>query len=210
MAKEIYFVRHGLTEANEAGIIQGFEDSLSEKGKEQAEILADRLTRISFEKFLCSDMPRTRQTAEIVIQKTRHEIEFSPLFREIQYPTSLLNLDRSDKRVADYWLLQETHARTNPEWKFEDEESVAELTLRIKKGFDYAASQPEDSIVVITHGNFLRKLMFILMVGAQDAHKYWTERFSLLRTANTGITLFRPDEHGLWQLITWNDHAHLG
>jgi hypothetical protein len=62
--------------------------------------------------------------------------------------------------------------------------------------------------VVLTHGNFLRKLVLILMLG-QDASKYWSEERSLLSTTNTGITLFRK-LNGHWQLITWNDHAHLG
>jgi len=210
MAKQIYLVRHGLTLSNEAERIQGFDDPLSEKGKKQAEILADRLSRISFDKFLCSDMLRTRQTAEIIVEKTKHEIEFSPLFREIQYPTSLINLSRSDPRILEYWKSQEENSKTNPEWKQEDEESIAELIARIKAGFDYAAGQPEDSVVVITHGNFLRKLVLILLLGT-DAFKYWTERNALMVTANTGITLFsRHDNDPDWQLITWNDHAHLG
>lgn len=210
MARELYFVRHGITEANEAGIIQGFDDPLSEKGRKQAEILADRLSSISFDKFLCSDMVRTRQTAEIVVQNTQHEIEFSPLYREIQYPASLVNIPRNDPRVAAYWTAQEENIPNNPDWKYEAEESVAELIVRIKKGFDYAALQPEESVVVVTHGNFLRKLALILLLGEEGAPQYWTERKSLMVTANTGITWFNRREGEDWHLVTWNDRAHLG
>lgn len=212
MAKELYFVRHGLTVANEKNSVQGFDDPLSDRGLEQAEVLADRLTRISFGKLLASDMLRTRQTTEIIAKKTGHEPEFSALFREVQYPASYHNLSHEDPRILEYWDMQKQERQTNLHWKLEDEESLGELMKRVDKGFIYAAEQAEESVVVITHGLYLRMTVLYKLLG-EDMPNYWNDRNSLLKTSNTGLTLFRKRDDGgdpEWQLLTWNDHAHLG
>jgi len=60
MAKlRIYLVRHGETDANREGVIQGQLDTqLNELGKRQAELVALRLRSISFDVALTSDLRR--------------------------------------------------------------------------------------------------------------------------------------------------------
>ncbi|MGH7141242.1 MAG: histidine phosphatase family protein [Minisyncoccia bacterium] len=211
MAKEIYFVRHGLTESNIANRVQGYDDPLSEEGKRQGAFLAERLSRVSFQKFLCSDMLRTRETATLVAKRTGHEVEFSPLFREIERPSSFVGRPNTDPDFLNFLREKEEKAATDPHWTYEDEESVAEVIERTHQAFDYAAEQPADAVLVMSHGNFLRKMAMALMLG-EDANKHWTEQHSFLSASNTGITLYRRSDSVRypWQLITWNDHAHLG
>ena len=210
MAESIYFIRHGLTVANENHLVQGLDDELSERGFAQAGMLAERMARLSFGKFIASDMKRARQTAEVIAQKTGHKIEFSPLYREIQYPSSLIGVNREDPRIREYWDAMERNIPENPGWRFEDEESPLEIRERISRGFDYAAGQEAESVVVLTHGNFMRKLFYSLLMG-DDVFKHWREHRPFILTSNTGITQFirSPRDPGGWCLRTWNDHAHL-
>lgn len=64
---EIYFVRHGETEWNLKGILQGSKNShLTEKGKEQAYKLKEKLDDIHFQGIYTSPLKRAAETAEII------------------------------------------------------------------------------------------------------------------------------------------------
>lgn len=63
---EITFVRHAETDANAAGVWQGQGNHLlSTRGEAQARALKERLRGKEFDAVLCSDLPRTMQTAEL-------------------------------------------------------------------------------------------------------------------------------------------------
>ena len=63
----IYFVRHGQTEWNKIGRIQGQSDiELNNKGKEQAQIIKEKLQGIKFDKIFSSPLKRTIETAKII------------------------------------------------------------------------------------------------------------------------------------------------
>ncbi|MCA9627307.1 MAG: histidine phosphatase family protein [Myxococcales bacterium] len=66
---DILFVRHGESEANAQGIMQGSLDSpLSDRGREQARVLGGWLAarELRFEAAYCSPLERARETAEIL------------------------------------------------------------------------------------------------------------------------------------------------
>lgn len=63
----IYFVRHGETEWNKLGIMQGHKDiELNEEGKKQAQIVSGKLSGVKFDKVFSSPLKRAKQTAEII------------------------------------------------------------------------------------------------------------------------------------------------
>ena len=63
----IYFVRHGETEWNKIGRMQGHIDiELNEEGKNQAQIVHDKLSGVKFDKVFSSPLKRTKQTAQII------------------------------------------------------------------------------------------------------------------------------------------------
>lgn len=63
----IYFVRHGQTEWNKNGIIQGHMDiELNNEGKKQAQIVKEKLQDIKFDKVFSSPLKRAKETAEII------------------------------------------------------------------------------------------------------------------------------------------------
>jgi len=75
---ELFLCRHGKTEHNENGIVQGQMDSrIREEGREQARKLRDRLAEEDISKIYSSSMTRAVETAEIVAEPHDIEIEKS-------------------------------------------------------------------------------------------------------------------------------------
>lgn len=92
----IYFVRHGESEANVAGVFAGQKDDtpLTKKGKKQAKQAAQQILRqkLSIDKVVSSKLLRARQTAEILANYTGSkpdDIEFDA--RVIEYDMGSLS-----------------------------------------------------------------------------------------------------------------------
>ena len=82
----IGFVRHGVTEWNELGIVQGSSNiPLNERGKRQALALANRLANEEkWDIILSSDLERAAETARIISSKLGlADIHFDERIREI-------------------------------------------------------------------------------------------------------------------------------
>jgi broad specificity phosphatase PhoE len=68
--RRLYIFRHGETDWNRAGRIQGHTDiGLNLRGRAQAHDLAERLRRYTIDAVLTSDLSRARQTAQIVASR---------------------------------------------------------------------------------------------------------------------------------------------
>ena len=63
----IGFIRHGSTEWNRLGKLQGQLDTdLTEEGREQARLLGLRLAKENWDGIMSSDLTRARETAQII------------------------------------------------------------------------------------------------------------------------------------------------
>lgn len=82
----IYLVRHGQTEENLAGVLQGhLPGRLTEKGKEQARGLIPQLAALPLDAVLCSDLQRCLDTLQIALDGRELPTEATPLLREIDW-----------------------------------------------------------------------------------------------------------------------------
>ena len=80
---KLYIIRHGETEWNSQGRIQGHTDiPLSEAGRQQAQYTAERLKNVNFDIAYSSDLSRTRETAEIILGKRNIEVNTLTSLRE--------------------------------------------------------------------------------------------------------------------------------
>lgn len=68
--KTIYLIRHGETEYNKRGIIQGsgINSDLNDKGKHQAQLFYMAYKHISFDKIYISELNRTYQSVAPFIE----------------------------------------------------------------------------------------------------------------------------------------------
>ena len=71
MEKEWYFIRHGETEYNEKGIVQGsgIDSQLNSKGIRQARAFYQTYQSLPFDKIITSALQRTRQTIQPFLNK---------------------------------------------------------------------------------------------------------------------------------------------
>ena len=149
MADRIFIVRHGETEWSAAGRHTSVTDlPLTENGRRQAEIAAEKLRGEHFELVLCSPRLRARQTAEIAG------------FGE----TAELCDDLVEWNYGEYEGLTtpEIWERHDPNWNLWRDgcpggESPAEVGARVDRVLERFAAVDGDGLA-IAHGHILRVL----------------------------------------------------
>jgi len=218
----VYFIRHGESEENAFGIHGGGASPLTEKGEEQTRFLAKRFENIPADCILSSDMVRAQKTAEEVSKGTGLGVEYLKLLRESQAPSALLgkNVINPDPETND--LLEAWHEKRfiDENFRYADEENVSDLKKRAREALSYLEARKEKDIIAVTHGTFLRVMVGVMLLGDEFTPQLLLTLREQFRMRNTGITVceyttrFRQDtsEYAghFWQIVTWNDHAHLG
>lgn len=209
--KRVYFVRHGETLANVANIVQGLDDPLTERGEMQAVRIGERAKNIDFDALISSDAIRTQQTAQAIADaKGIEKIELSPLFREAKRPTSLIGMNWDTEAYTSFRKLEKEHWH-EPLWHLEDEENCQDLIDRAREAISFIENHEKDTLMVVSHGRFLRYMIAYLMLGDATVPSIMERIDGSLRTMNTGISVcFQAEEEGAikWRILTWNDHAH--
>jgi len=209
--KVVYFVRHGQSVDNVLPVFQSAETPLSDKGQRQAVQIADRISSLSFDALISSTQPRAAQTAQAIASKTGKSVEFSKLFVERIKPTSIDGKPWDDDRASKVWRQWE-ESLYNPVSHIEDGENYDDIVQRADKALAYLLKRPEQSIVVVSHGYFLRTIVARVLLGNRlngDIHRKIQMVASMENTAIT--VLFYTDafeEDECWRLWTYNDHAH--
>ena len=100
-----------------------------------------------------------------------------------------------------------------PGFRFSDEENFDDLKNRAGAALKHLAEQPEESILVVTHGLFMRIVIAYALFGEKLTGEECVKFLRAFHMENTGITILGYDEKypvSPWWLWVWNDHAHLG
>ena len=211
--KTVYFVRHGQSEANVAPEFQGPDSPLSDKGIEQAHMVADRATRIEFDTLISSPYSRARSTAEIIAKATGKEPEFSELFVERIKPEGINGKPYTDETAAKIWREWEASLHT-PGLRIADGENFEDLLVRADAALSHLEERPEERLLVVTHGYFLRTVIARVLLKETLTAECFRSIQRSAHVENTGITVIRQESwfesENEWKLNTYNDHAHLG
>jgi 2,3-bisphosphoglycerate-dependent phosphoglycerate mutase len=206
--KRIYFVRHGVTEANERDAFQTFETPLSDKGLTQARFVAQRFATIPVERIITSTMLRAKETAHEISVVAHCAVEESPLFHELLRPTVIRGRERDEPEVqAVYKEILASFA--DPSKRHSDEENFFDAKTRSLKALRFLEERPEQELAVVTHGTILKMLITTTLHGSEATPEEFARLDYFLHPSNTGITKCVLTKHG-WRLWTWNDLAHLG
>jgi probable phosphoglycerate mutase len=211
--KRLYLVRHGESAGNIGGFRQSPDTPLSPEGLKQAGLVAKRLKKIKIDRFFSSPQMRAKQTAETIENVINKPITFLDFLIEQKHPSVLMGKSKKDPIVEP--ILNEIRDNFNiSNWRYSDEENFEDLKSRAFKFLTYMENLPEEDILIVTHGIFMRMIVASIIFGEKlTPEEYW-EIFISLQTNNTGITLleYSPDKNGIlkWFLISWNDHSHLG
>ena len=210
--KTVYLVRHGEAENNVHThlIYESTKARLTELGSQQAKIIAERTSKLPIQALITSCFVRAQQTAEAISQATGLSVETSDLFGERRPPSEWDG--QLKERVRPLEIDWEKAYFTNQS-KDSDAETVVEIIRRGMKAIRYLESRPEEHVMVVTHGFFLRVLAGLAIFGETLTPSILNGMEWGFRTRNTGLSVIRhdpEDAHKPWYLVVWNDHAHLG
>lgn len=193
---ELWLIRHGQTDWNAEGRIQGQTNSqLTDLGKRQAQKLAERIEHESFDAIYSSDSDRARDTARTVYPK--ENIIFDKRLRERHFGTFEGKV-RAEFTTEELELYN--HVREDPVNRtLPNGETWTDMRVRVSA---WMAELPsEGRAIAFSHGGAIRAALHSILDFPQ--HYEWNILFT-----NTGITRLH-----LYQtqkvIVTVNDSAHL-
>lgn len=196
--KEITFIRHAQSEANDAGVWNGRGDGyLSREGERQLESFGQRLRRMNFDAVVSSPLQRARLTAEAFSDDVLVDDEFVELDLGKWEGLTAAEVDAQD---AEH-LRAAVSSRGLP--MGESGESLDEAGQRALNAMGKLAdSMPEgSSAAVVTHGGLLQTILHQFLPGGKHRVHAFVD--------NTSLTRVKILE-GRSRLATFNDTGHLG
>ena len=201
MEKTVYIIRHGETDYNRNGIVQGqgVDTSLNDTGRLQAKAFYDHYHQSGFEVVLTSQLKRTHETMAPFIKAGLTWEQF-PEINEINWgkhegQKSTPDMHLQYKRMIEAWESGDLDAR------LEGAESAADLGRRLS-GFVHALGQrPEERILVCSHGRAMRALMCLLREQSLT-------RMNDYKHSNTGLYK-AAYQRQRYEFLLENDLTHL-
>jgi broad specificity phosphatase PhoE len=159
----LLLVRHGQSEWNAAGLLQGQTPHvpLTGLGHAQAAAAAAELAGLRPGALLSSDLLRAVQTAEHCARATGLTLETAPALREQGYGLLEGRPSRELWDVVDW---------TDPHWSAPGGESLTELHARVEAFLKHlCAEPPADVIALVTHGDTIRAAQAVAAGLGPDA-----------------------------------------
>ena len=201
MITEFIVVRHGETDANLNKTLQGQLDTpLNPLGIRQAEKTAERLRHETFDYIFSSDLGRAMKTAELIAAPHRLPVVSLRALREWNLGT--LQGRKWEELRTQYPEIIEAFKQEASDVPVPGGESRQDLNIRVADCLDELADRYAGKrILLVAHGGSL-KAMFRHVVGTVSEYS------RLPLTDNASVSAFRHID-GFWQLISWNDTAHL-
>lgn len=215
---QVILIRHGETEFNRAGRIQGSLDSpLTERGQRESILLGESLQSWlpPIDLWLSSPQGRARESSRLVRENylkrgtALPEEELEESAREIHCGS----YEGKTMDELDPVLLQ--RIRNEPDFPYPDGESLvhvmergrfvmARIIERASRAQAASADMEEFRAVLVSHGNFIRAFgALITGLGPMFALRAFQN--------NTGLNrLLSRDSGRTFKIMTWNDvsHAH--
>ncbi|KAF8077722.1 phosphoglycerate mutase-like protein [Lyophyllum atratum] len=198
----VYLVRHGETDENRNGIIQGHLDtSLNSVGLEQAQLVGERLRSIPFDIAFSSDLSRAAKTAEAILVhhpnvKVQKQVELRERYMgEMQGKTmqTRQQAGSADNTVESGAFFA---ARSESWW--------------IKYILDGTALLPDKDepylILVTTHGGFIGTLLRSLIHRRKIS---CATGVVVQRCLNSSVTIIEVDDGRQGVIIQSGDTSHL-
>jgi broad specificity phosphatase PhoE len=211
--KTIYFVRHGQADCNVDPVFASAESPLSEEGRKQAAYIAERVSKLSFQAIISSTFQRAKETADTIATATGKTAEYSELFVERIKPSYIDGKPHTDEKASKLWEEWQV-SLFKSDMRVEDGENYDDLVSRADKALKWLSERTEESLVVVTHGFFLKTIIARILLGQFLSGDTYLNFQKSSAMENTGLTVLhyrqRPGEEPHWRLWIYNDHAHLG
>lgn len=186
---KIYIVRHGETNWNREGRLQGGTDTtLNENGIQQAKDCRSYFEKIKCDAIFTSTLKRASTTATIM-NETLH----LPIFLLKEFA------ERTFGKAEG--LTYEERMRAYPQKVYPNQETIEQLKIRIASGLEQIYHQyPDGKVILVTHGAVIHTLF--TMVGNPETFP------QSARLSNGGVSTIH-NENGKWWLEKYNEIQHI-
>ena len=155
-----YIVRHGETDWNAKGLLQGhLGEDLNKNGQNQAKKVATELKNVHFDAIFSSDLIRAKHTAKIIALERKLAVEATELLRERTFgpfegkPYSALS--EFDKTLEQLTNEEKRVYKAHPDME-NDEEVIGRIFTFLR---EVAIRFGGKNILIVTHGGVMRTLL---------------------------------------------------
>lgn len=202
LSKKIYLVRHGQTDYNLKGVVQGsgIDAPLNSNGQRQAKSFFEAYKEVDFEKVYYTGLQRTKQSVQG--------------FLDLNIPSESIK-ELNEISWGKYEGLPMTHDENEYYLNMLDRWSAGELdhtiaggespnmvAARLKIGIEKILLQPEKTILICMHGRAMRILLSVLM-------NYDLRFMDEFRHQNLGLYELNMDDSGVFRILKYNSGEHL-
>ena len=209
----VYFLRHGESRSNadpeRIAIPEHEGDTLSERGRAQAEAAAGAVAGLGIARIVSSPMGRARETAAVIGAATGHDPVVWDWLHELREPSSYAELPRIEQERRRW--SNRMSANPDPGHRPGDGESFADLLARVERTREQLVADGADGTLLVGHGIFFRFMFARTLLGAELAprHADWLWRIGSL---NCGLSTFDhvvsggsedPADIAGWRCVTW-------
>lgn len=163
MEKTLYIIRHGQTDLNLRGIVQGrgVDTPLNETGRKQAEAFYAHYKDVHFDKIYISTLRRTRETVEPFI-RAGYSVESLSGLDEIGWGI-YEGKEQTPEIIAGFEDLTTRWRNGELDACVEGGETPNQLAARQRQALNVILSRPEEkTILICMHGRAMRVFLSVL------------------------------------------------
>ncbi|MCB0736272.1 MAG: histidine phosphatase family protein [Bacteroidetes bacterium] len=201
MLKQLYLIRHGQTDFNLKGIVQGsgVDAPLNEFGMKQAAAFHSAYAHLDFDMVFVSELQRTHQSVAAFANRitTEKHAGLNEIGWGIHEGKAVTASDRADfKRLIHDWQ-QGKLERSLPFG-----ESALDVARRQQPILSKLNTQTEEQILVCMHGRAMRILLCqLLKIPLQEMDQF--------EHSNLCLYHLEMNANQNWNVLKFNDTRHL-
>jgi len=197
---QIYLVRHGETDWNAKGLLQGQSDiPLNKEGEKQAvEAAKKHFKKIKFAAIFSSDLVRAKRTAELIALEKKMAVETSTLLRERHFgPFEGKHWQEVEKElimsIKEFRILSDEVAK---KLGIESDEKMMERFLRFLR--EVAVAYRGKNVLIVTHGSVMR--VFLTKLGylsKEESRQVFIKNLAFIKVLSDGVDFFIKEIFGM-------------
>ena len=160
---ELILIRHGESDANRQGILQGhFDSPLNSRGRDQAIALAEALAPLEVGRLYASDLKRARETGEILSRRLGLPLILDHSLREVDVG---IFSGLTWETIAERYPEEYERFRSSGDWEVvPGSERNASSLERLKDFLDrLREAKSGDRVAIVSHGAILRRMIHLLL-----------------------------------------------
>ncbi|MEN2282748.1 histidine phosphatase family protein [Algoriphagus sp. SE2] len=200
--KKIYLVRHGQTDFNLKGVVQGsgIDADINETGKKQAQLFFEAYKDIPFDHLYHTALIRTKQSIQGFLE-LGIPFEALPELNEIswgEYEGTPMTPNESQyyHHMLNQWKIG------NLDYAIAGGESPNVVAARMIKGIEKIINGPGETILVCMHGRAMRIFLSLIM-------KHDLKHMDNYEHQNLCLYLLEEKGNGAFEILKRNDVGHL-